>query len=241
MTIYRPGTYVSYPGFGVRVVQPGGGAAIPWYLSGGIAAANCLAAYTPKGAASLAASYDNNAAPGNGLADGTYDAAPGVAPTWAAGTGWTLNGTTQYLTTGGLVPTNNQSWSLIGRFANFTGTSWRSLVGCSWGSWVGLALQEFSDNLISYWNGSYRKSGTMWPAAGIVAVAGTQGYLNGAPDGAAIAAGAGVNTRQLFLGCMNNAGSAVSFFTGSIYAVAVYNAALSLAQVGAVTTAMAAL
>ena len=46
--------------------DPRAAAAVPWYLSGGIAAANCIAAFTPKGAASLAASYDNNAAPGNG-------------------------------------------------------------------------------------------------------------------------------------------------------------------------------
>lgn len=31
MTIYRPGSYVSYPGSGVRVVQPGGGAAEKYY------------------------------------------------------------------------------------------------------------------------------------------------------------------------------------------------------------------
>jgi len=36
----------------------------PWWLSGGIAAANCVAAYQPKGAASLEASYVNLANPG---------------------------------------------------------------------------------------------------------------------------------------------------------------------------------
>ena len=48
-------------------------AAVPWYLASGVPAANCIAAYAAKGAAGLAASYDNLAAPGNGLADGTYE------------------------------------------------------------------------------------------------------------------------------------------------------------------------
>lgn len=62
-----------------------------WWLSGGIAAANCIAAYQAKGAASYAASLVNLANPG------TYNATEGTAPDWAAGTGWTFNGTTQFL------------------------------------------------------------------------------------------------------------------------------------------------
>ncbi len=65
--------------------------AAAWWLSGGISAANCIAAYQPKGAADLAASYVNLANPG------TYNAAPGVAPTWAAADGWTFGGTNYLL------------------------------------------------------------------------------------------------------------------------------------------------
>ena len=53
-----------------------------WYLAGGISASACVAAYQPKGSTSLAASYTNLNSPG------TYNAAPGVAPTWAVAT-WT--------------------------------------------------------------------------------------------------------------------------------------------------------
>jgi hypothetical protein len=76
-------------------------AAVPWWLAGGVAAANAIAVYQPKGAADLAASYVNLANPG------TYDAAPGTAPTFDAATGWTFNGSTQYLTTG---VTNGAAW-----------------------------------------------------------------------------------------------------------------------------------
>lgn len=82
-------------------------AAAPWYLAGGIAAANCIAAYAPKGAADLAASYVNLATPG------TNNAAPGTAPTWDAVNGWTFNGINQYLTTG-LIPA--RAYSMIIRF-----------------------------------------------------------------------------------------------------------------------------
>lgn len=97
-------------------VTAGAAAVAPWYLSGGIAAANCLAAYTPKGAASLAASYDNNAAPGNGLADGTYDCTLGVAPTFDTSYGWSLNGSTQWLSTG--IAQGAANWSWVVQFSD---------------------------------------------------------------------------------------------------------------------------
>lgn len=91
VAMFRPGVHNVAVDYGVEVVSPaGGGVAAPWWLSGGIAAVNCIAAYTPKGAVSLAASYDNNAAPGNGLPDGTYDAmvVQGRTPAWSAVRGW---------------------------------------------------------------------------------------------------------------------------------------------------------
>lgn len=73
-------------------------AAAGWWQ---VAGQTCAAAYQPIGAASLAASYVNLANPG------TYNAAPGVAPTLAAG-GWSFDGLTQYLTTG-IVPPISQN------------------------------------------------------------------------------------------------------------------------------------
>ena len=67
-----------------------------------MAGETCIAAYQPKGAADLAASYVNLITPG------TYNAAPGTAPTFDAATGWTFNGSTQYLTTG-VVPASGYS------------------------------------------------------------------------------------------------------------------------------------
>ena len=105
-------------------------AAVPWYLAGGAPAP--IAAYQPKGAASLAASYVNLANPG------TYDAAPGVAPTHASATGWTFNGNTQYLTTN--VATSGSAWSIVLRYAHLLGVD-RGICGTyGAGTERGLAL-----------------------------------------------------------------------------------------------------
>lgn len=92
------------------VLGRGAGSAANWWEAGG--ATNCVAAYQPKGAASLAASYVNLANPG------VFDAAPGVAPTWDAATGWSFNGSTQYLRSG--VP-GSAAVSFLMRFSDCSG------------------------------------------------------------------------------------------------------------------------
>ena len=61
-----------------------------WWLAGGIHPSQVVAAYQPKGAVDLAASYVNLANPG------TNDATVGVAPTFDS-SGWEFDGATQYI------------------------------------------------------------------------------------------------------------------------------------------------
>lgn len=219
-----------------------GAAAAPvsWWLSGGIAAANCLAAYQPKGAASLAASYDNKAAPGNGLPDGTYDAAPGVAPTWAAATGWTFNGLTQYLRTF-LTISANTTWSVFCQFSGVSGTN-RNLFGILSALAGRLQIAPISNvggATVFYGNGAF---GTAAPtlATGNLGIAGSNGYRNGVFD-VAIAAGAG-GSLEMYMGCYNQSGiGAAAFITGNILALSVYNVQLTAPQIAALAAAMAAL
>lgn len=101
-----------------RLILRGGATAIPWYLSGGISAANCIGAYKPKGAASLAASYTNLANPG------TYTASfTGVTPLWSAANGWELDGTeaAETFVPGATAITAIQmqyTWSIAVRYSN---------------------------------------------------------------------------------------------------------------------------
>ena len=183
----------------------------------------------------MAASYDNNAAPGNGLADGTYDAAPGVAPGWDVVNGW-IGGGGAYLRTG-IVPIS-QDCAFIARYTGCGG--FQCVLGC---------MNDTSDvrvwlygNIGNVWYGNGASLAVGAPlVAGILAVSGATGYRNGVADPGAIGAWVAANTREFFLLARNQGGWGSDLFTGALQAVAIYVPAISAAQVLAVATAMAAL
>ena len=206
-------------------------AVAPWWLAGG--APEPVAVYQPIGAASLAASYVNLANPG------TFDAAPGVAPTWASGTGWAFNGTSQFLTTG-VTFSGNQTYSVLLRFSNavFVG-NFRRLLGAVQNYEIMLSPQ-FLSNFRGYTHGAQRTpSGTN--AAGVMGFAGRQPYFDGVTDGNPIAETIGVDSDPVFIGGRNNAGVAQTFFQANVQAIAIYSSTLDASQVAAVSAAMAAL
>lgn len=180
-----------------------------WWEAGG--APTPVAVYQPKGAASLAASYSNL------VNSGTYDAAPGDAPTWDTATGWTFSGVNKYLTTG-IVPTND--YTVLVRFATFTDAGY--IVGsrdyttgeryiieqANWGS------RFFNGATTTLWDGVY--------AAAVKALAGHTAYTDG------VAVGTSPDTDdappyQLYIGagCVN--GSYEEPFGGDIIAVAIWD------------------
>lgn len=197
--------------------------AAAWYAG----LTDLVAVYQPKGAASLAASYVNLVNPG------TYDAAPGVAPTFAGATGWTFNGTTQYLTSG-VAPAI--TWTVIARFANAVA----SIGG------VG-AYNAGSDNFFirpanGVGNRTYASGGERnvvgAQTACVMALAGKNCYLNGVSDGT-IGAG-GSNTRAIGLGSVN-ASAPIYYYSGDIIAVAICSSTQSAGQIAAASAAVAAL
>lgn len=215
-------------------------AAAPWWLAGGVAAANAVAVYKPIGSASLAASYDNIAAPGNGLADGTYDAAPGTAPSFDAATGWTFAAaSTQYLTTG-VVPKLNQSFSMIARFSDIANGG--ILCGMTSQAGNGFLLWPVQTTNHRYYNGSFRSiAGAV--TAGVMAVVGASGYLNGIEKTTTIPGGIDNATVDIYIGAynLNNLNSPASPIDAKVQAFAIYNTTLTAGQVLAISTAMAAL
>jgi len=224
--------HVALPGVGVDVrsgrntLHAGGG---DWWLSGG--APTPVAVYQPKGAASLAGSYVNLANPG------TYDAAPGVAPTFDAATGWTFDGNTQYLTTG-VVPTHPMS--LILRFADgYTGAQASVTAGCYDGKAFILETGYGGTRYYEYGT-AYTGPGTA-VASGVMCLTPTQGYLDGVADGTTMSGGTTLPAHALTIGGRNDGGAVNSLWPGSVYACAVYGISLSAAQVTAVSAAMAAL
>ena len=219
----------------VRVRAPASAAvAASWWE---VAGKTCVAAYQPKGAASLSASYSNLAQPG------TYDAAPGTAPTFDAAAGWTFDGVNDVLKTG-VTPANNQTWSMLVRFSNVAATGYQCVAGIHIDDTTCFSVQWRNLNA-SY---TYRSGGTSdvvvpVPVAGVVAVAGPNGYLDGV-DVADIAAGDGASfaTATIGLGAAYaNVSTAIRFLPCKIQAAVIYSDTLSAAQVATVSAAMAAL
>jgi hypothetical protein len=212
-----------------------GGADVSWWLAGGISAANAIAAYQPKGAASLAASYVNLANPG------TYDAAPGVAPTWASGTGWTFNGT-QWLNTG-IYPVTG--YTIIGRYANLTQTDNRCLIGAGNTPHDGHEIRVMWNN-DPLKQGAYTHGlGTVASSPGtanVVALAGRLLYYAGTYVGT-VGIATLTSDSTYGIGAKNygaNTGREWAFL-GDILAVAIYNTTLTAGEVAAASAAMAAL
>lgn len=218
-----------------KPIPPAGG---DWWLAGGISAANCIAAYQAKGAASYAASKVNlvNAA--------TYALTDGVStwyPTWAAETGWTFDlrnssGCEHLIST--ITPTS--TWTVIFRYS----------AGASAGHAFGTTNDDNKSFLIEIYNGYdrfYQATGNATAytqtAAGVFALAGVYGYRNGSLI-ATVADNQSVNYQYpFFVGCTNVRGSMEvnGGFLGDIYAIAFYNTTLTGTQIAALTTAMNAL
>lgn len=189
------------------------------------------AAYAAKGAADLAASYTD-------LSGNSHDAGVGVAPTWDAVNGWKGDGATMYLTTG-FSPQTDQSQTLLVQFTNGTAQAVQWLAGARSIDTRIFGIQSRYYGDMQYMNGSILVV-TPNIAAGNLAVAGNQGYRNGAVDGGAIGGYVG-GTGSLYIFCRNQAGTAQQFSSAYIQAFALYDTALTAPQVSAIAAAMAAL
>lgn len=197
-----------------RAVEvPAGG---NWWEAG--SAPTPRAVYQPKDAASQAASYTNLVNPG------TYDAAPGTAPSWSAA-GWAFNGSTQYLTTG-IVPASG--YSVIIAFANWSGAGW--IIG----AYNGSGNNRFSignpngPTRVEYGSGKTVEvvyGGDV--TAGVLGIAGQQGYRDGSATGGTIAAWDGTVTEGIEIGRLAGLGGGNTAST--VIAVAIWNTATDAA------------
>ena len=208
----------------------------PWWLAGRVSPDNCVVAYQSIGAPSLEASYINLANPDQG----TYNARPGVAPTFDASTGWTFNGTTQYLNTNS--PALSLSWSMIVRFSNYNYTSASYLIGGYIPSGYPRSYLGVLSGGVIYANGPYK---LVAPAIseGVIAFAKNMGFRNGVFDTVIDVDVPGyiALTIPCYVGCLNVGGTPNYFSSVKIQAVAIYNLTLTDDQIAAITNAMNAL
>ena len=230
MTFASPFSRVIQRPFG-GVPSAGGGW---WDLDGAIA--SCVAAYAPKGAADYATSKVNL------VLNAAYDCVDGTAyPTWNTATGWTFNGTTQFLSPN-LYPT--ESMTAIVRFANATGngsSGYPALFGSSESNRNFYIHPRSLINRRYYLHGADGQgyiTGSL--TSGVIALAGNTPYLNGSAEtltSGTIGGWVGTSTVKMTIGKRSNG----AFFAGDIIAIAFYSATITAPQVAALTTAMNAL
>jgi len=212
--------------FSSPIASPGAAAAaVSWWLSGGIAAANCTLAFDAKNATSFATSLAN-------LANAAAPISNVTTPTWAAGTGWTGNGTNMCLN-------SNQhlliAGSMIVRYANATSSSVTECclgIGYAelWTCWSAIAYRGISVHSTSI-------STSAITAAGTLAGAGNRTFFDGVFKDAKPQNG-GNETDNLYI-LAENAGWGVRFYSlSTVVAGAVYNITLSDAQISAIHTAI---
>ena len=204
-----------------------GGLRTWWNLDGGIP--DPTGAYQSVGAASFADSLVNLANPG------TYDLTVGNAPAWDAVNGWTGDGINDYLRTG-ITPADG--WSAIVRFSGVA--IW--FTDCLFGESDGAnPSARFAITPAR----NYQQGGSLGvagnTAAGIMAIAGQQGYLNGVADGGAIPAWAGAAFGEIYLLARNTSIGAIDNTIGAEQAIAFYPYTLTGPNIMDLVARMAAL
>ena len=204
------------------------------WLAGGISPSVVVAAYEPKGAQSLAASYINLANPG------TSNAAAGVAPVFATGTGWSFNGTAHYLTTG-IIPA--AAYSMIVHVSGVA-ASGITRIAAGLSDSVGdvrfyLAPTGVAGTVHMHGYGDIFTRLAPALISGTMAIAGPNRYINGVADGSG---GTWASpSRGIMIGAGNERGTAHFFCECTIKALYLYSATLTAPQVLAVHNALGTL
>jgi hypothetical protein len=203
---------------------------LQWFRAGGIAAVNAKGAYSPFKAASLAASYVNEASPG------TFDITTVAAPDWDAVAGWKFNGLSQYLKTG-IIPVNDQSWSMIVKYTEYT-TGSDTIAGLYESATKTFYLQlNGTSNKKIAGNGGTTVGISTTSALGTFTVAGNKKYFNGVNLGDPIGAGSGSITYDIWIGQLHYSTDS-GWFDGNVQAIAIYNKVLSYLENYELTLAM---
>ena len=210
----------------------GKAAATPWWLAGGVAASNCVAAWQAKGAASLAASYTNlNYGGSNLLTSAVY-------PTWGTN-GWVFDGSTSYLDTT-VIPSTNMT--VFVRFSGGNQTSgYINLFGSSFGDYALQIIPNYLGNVIAavYGNGSQAVFSGPGVTSGVIAMTHSTLYYNSSVR-ASFSSTTYAVIPSMLIGA-NDIGFPSFYWSGNVQAVSIYNRTLTSNEVVAITTAITSL
>ncbi len=205
-----------------------------WDLNGALS--SCIVAYQAKGAASYAASKVNlaNAGTYNATDDGTN------YPAWNTSTGWTFDGSNDYLNTN--IKAGSTSWSYIIKFSNAGADNYRRWWGArdgASGNQVGLE-NRVGNTTFYVMNGSNATNQTNITAddlsAGWLAICGNKFYAASGIKNNNLTQGT-LPDMVLFIGKANN----LNPKSITVQAFAIYNEEISAANIASIGAAMAAL
>lgn len=215
-----------------------GSPTIPWYLSGGIAAANCAAAYLAKGADSYAASKSNLANPE------TYDLTDsGTPPSWAALTGWQFSNSANWLNTGIVIPSHEWSMFVAGQVPLLLGNSNFCGTYNDLGGYFAITLES---GTYYVYNMAGRNCGAPSLFNVVIGYAGYVAYKDGAVVGDIYGSGTPETMPPLHLGGVAFTEDGESYVVEGtesglyVASFAIYDSVLSESQAIALMTAMAA-
>jgi len=209
------------------------GAANGWWDNFG-AISCCVAAYQPKGAVSLADSYTDLSGNGN-------NCSLGVAPGWAAGTGWTFNGINQYLDTG-VTPVLDTTWSMAIQYANVTAQPpIKIIMGAFDAAGRGMYISPTTTGNPRSFRYGIAGAGVVDFLTGNAIIAGNPAYRNGVfnQNCASVTAWA---PGSIYIGANNQTSAGISYPSdGDVSAAAIYDCVLTAPQVAILAAAMAAI
>lgn len=184
-----------------------------------------VAAYAAKGAPGLSASYINLVSPG------TYDAALGVAPTLAEN-GWGFSNA-QWLNTG-IVP--DSTWSVVVRVSGAIPDQDVILGSLKTPNGRFYIRREPTQSLAAYGSAFSTVGGAVF--SGVLALCGNKFYINGVLVATVAGTWQELGGFPIYIGALNQNGTATSFLTGEIAKVAIYNSTLLDSAVSWVSSRM---
>jgi len=207
----------------------------PWWLAGGVSAADCIYAYQPRMASSYANSLVNLNDPGTG------NAAEGNAPDWDKWRGWTFYATnSDYLIT----PTaaRGADFSVIVRFQNAAGNTQFMYGDASWPYEWNLRLRPGPGSDMVWTNDNSYTAASNGQYSGVMALSGYEAWFNSAYKGTASTGSGTQPSNYHYIGAQNVDNSPDSGMTNvDILAIAAYDRTLTAIEIAQITKAMEAL
>jgi hypothetical protein len=199
-----------------------------WWLAGGVNSKDCVAAYQAVAAESYATSKVNLANPGtNSAVDGSS------YPDWNGDYGWLIS-SGQYL----VLPKFLQTYTIICRYSSAAVVPGAGvLFGLLSGSGM-YYMPIRTDNTRTCVNGTNNNAGVVADvkADGIIAIAGTKAYFDGADLGVTLSAAA-LPDLNVYLGRLNFS-VALPMKYVQVQAVAIYNRTLTPLEIASLTAAI---